>query len=75
MLRSVQLLSLVCGVWGLAVAHELTCMFQHMHRLEPVESAEQEALEQRRTTSSELGGGRSVRRHTLGRQTSFGTTL
>ncbi len=46
-----------------------------MCRLEPGDSAEQEALQQRRTTSSDLGGGRSVRRHTMGRQTSFGTTL
>jgi hypothetical protein len=44
-------------------------------RLEPEDPAEQEALEQRRTTSSDLNSGRSVRRHTMGRQTSFGTTL
>ena len=44
-------------------------------RLEPEDPAEHEALEQRRTTSSDLNSGRSVRRHTMGRQKSFGTTL
>jgi hypothetical protein len=52
-----------------------------MCRLEPGDSAEQESQQQqqqqqqRHATSSDLGGGRSVRRHTMGRQTSFGTTL
>ena len=55
--------------------YDINCQVLHVHRLEPGDSAEQEALQQRRTTSSDLGGGRSVRRHTMGRQTSFGTTL